>query len=91
MKAKILSYLCHYIYGLFAQCFNGGITSLVAITALDTTGRLPEGVTFTLCWHIYGTAIGVHALLYLHEHQVPSQLPTDIERRAGSSLASNLS
>jgi len=55
--------------------FNGGVTSVVAILAEFTDGKLPEGLTWHTCWHTFLLSSAVHGALYFSSHPVPVTLP----------------
>lgn len=46
----------HCLYGLFAQCWDGAIASVAAIFTMDATGKLPEGVNWSVVWHTFAGA-----------------------------------
>lgn len=73
--SKFLTYCKHYAWGLVASSFNGGITSVVAIVAEWVDGKLPQGVTWTGCWHVFAASCVVHAVLYFGSHPIPVMLP----------------
>ena len=65
----------HYLWGLLATMFNGGITSVVAIVAEFANGKLPEGLTWTGCWHTFAISCVIHGILYFSSHPIPVTLP----------------
>ena len=67
-------YVLHYLWGLVATAFNGGVTSVVAIVAEMTGGKLPEGITWHGCWQTFVVAAAVHAILYFSSHPIPVTL-----------------
>jgi hypothetical protein len=70
-KNVALAWLSHYSFGLFAQTFNGTVTTAVALIAEATSGKLPEGVTFANTWHTLAIAMLGYALMYFHAHPFP--------------------
>jgi len=70
-KNVALAWLTHYLFGLFAQTFNGTVTTAVALIAEATSGKLPEGVTFANTWHTLAIAMLGYALMYFHAHPFP--------------------
>ena len=68
-------WLLHYIYGLWAQAFNGAISSVVGVVGAASTGDLKNGITFALIWHTVLIAMGTHALLYFRSNPLPTELP----------------
>lgn len=67
--------IIHYFWGLLATMFNGGVTSVVAIVAEFSDGKLPEGITWHNSWHIFAASAVIHGILYFSTHPVPVTLP----------------
>ena len=71
-----VNWFTHYFFGLFAQTFNGTVTTAVALIAEATAGKLPEGITFANTWHTLAIAMLGYALMYFHAHPFPDDLTT---------------
>lgn len=65
----------HYLWGLLATMFNGGVTSVVAIVAEFTDGKLPEGVTWHNSLHVFVASSVIHGIFYFSSHPIPVTLP----------------
>jgi hypothetical protein len=67
----------HYVWGLVASSFNGGIMGLGALGIMSEQQKLPEGFTAHVLLHTFGVACGIHALLYFKQNPLPEKFPTD--------------
>lgn len=93
LKAAVL----HYLFGVIASAFNGGISSVTAFlgeagysAATQISGN---AATHTMdakdLFHTFIGAAVIHALFYFKSHPVPEALPPDLFRAvtANSPLA----
>jgi len=65
MNPKILSYVRHYTWALFASGFNGGVTSVVAVLAVK------EPLVWANIWPAFELAFVAHAFLFLSANPLP--------------------
>lgn len=74
IKDRIL----HYLYGVFAQAFNGAIAAIMATVTVDTTSAFVPDVK-TMNFHtalaIFAGAFIWNALYYFKQNPLPEQLP----------------
>ncbi len=75
------SMIRHYVYGLFAASWNGGISSVAAILGIDALAATgADQMTHILNWHemvsAFIGALGVHAILWLKAHPLPETFDT---------------
>lgn len=75
MNPIVLKYAKHYIWGLIAATFNGGIAGLVALGVMEEQGKLPEGITRHVLLHTFAVSCTAHAIIYFKQHPLPEQLP----------------
>lgn len=74
IKDRIL----HYLYGVFAQAFNGAIAAIMATITVDTaSGFVPDVKTMNLhtALAIFAGAFLWNALFYFKQNPLPSELP----------------
>lgn len=74
IKDRIL----HYLYGLFAQAFNGAIAAIMATITVDTaSGFVPDVKAMNLhtAMAIFAGAFLWNALYYFKSNPLPSELP----------------
>jgi len=74
----IKSYVLHYIYGLAASSFNGGISA--AISFLGLAGGAAAGLNVqAMNLHQLGvtfvSAVLIHALFYFQKRPIPEDFP----------------
>ena len=79
MNAIIIKYARHYLWGLGAVTFNGGITGIVGLGIMEEQNKLPEGITRHVLFHTFAVAGVVHLLMYFKQHPLPEQLPDPAE------------
>lgn len=68
---KIRQWFAHYFLGLLAQSWNGAIATVAGIVAVDSTGKLKDGITFDLIWQTFVVALGIRALIYFQQNPFP--------------------
>ena len=83
MKNTLLHWLGHYVYGLFAQTFNGVVTTAVVLINDGVTGKLSTGITWSSVWHPLVISMVSFALIYFKGHPFPDDLST-IEGNGGT-------
>jgi hypothetical protein len=66
----------HYLFGCFAQTFNGTVTTAVALLAEAVDGKLPGGPTWANIWHPLVISMLSFALIYFKSHPFPDDLTT---------------
>jgi hypothetical protein len=74
----ILSLAVHYLYGLFAQSWQGGITAISVIVKEFAEGKLASQGIWVTVWHAFISGVAVNAFLYLYAHPLPAALPPGI-------------
>ncbi len=67
----------HYVWGLVASTFNGGIMGLGALGIMEEQKKLPEGITKHVIVHTFAVACAIHALLYFQKNPLPERFPAD--------------
>ena len=75
MSTIIEKYAKHYLWGLVASTFNGGISGVVALGIMEEQAKLPEGITGHVMLHTFAVSCAFHALVYFKQHPLPDQLP----------------
>ena len=73
----LLNLAIHYIYGLFAQSWNGAIAMIVVLVK-DTAEGKAGSLGWTNVWHAFLTGLLVNAIFYLFANKLPSALPPGI-------------
>ncbi len=77
LSPTILKYAQHYVWGLVASTFNGGIMGICALAVMEEQQKLPEGITRHVLLHTFGTSCAGAALLYFKAHPLPEKIPPD--------------
>lgn len=77
---NVLRYLKHYLYGLFANSFNGGATALKGAAGIGIASGIEAANVHALNPHQLGAAfvgaLAIHAIDYFATHPLPTQLST---------------
>jgi hypothetical protein len=71
------SLIIHYVYGLFAQSWNGAIATIVVLVK-DTTENKAGALAWSNIWHAFLIGLAVNAILYLYANKLPPALPPGI-------------
>jgi hypothetical protein len=71
----LLSLVIHYVYGLFAQSWNGAIATVAVLIKEMMEGK---AITWPTIWHAFLAGLAVNAFLYLSAHRLPDALPAGI-------------
>ena len=84
IKDRIL----HYLYGTFAQGFNGAIAAVASIAGLDTMKNfvtdIPK-ITFHLALGIFLGTFTWNCIFYFKAHPLPETLPEGGQLKAAMS------
>lgn len=75
MNPTILKYVQHYVWGLVASMFNGGIMGIGALAVMEEQQKLPEGLTAHVLLHTFAVACFGSAVIYFKAHPLPEKLP----------------
>ena len=80
MNPKILSAIRHYLAGLIASSWNGGIGAVAGILGIDAVAMSGATQTHVLNWHemlaAFGGAFVLHAIMWLKSHPLPEDYDT---------------
>ncbi len=87
MPPTLKKYLRHYVWGLTASTFNGGIMGVGALAVMAEQQKLPEGFTLHVLAHTFGVACAGTALMYFKQHPLPEKLPDEPEPRTPLAVA----
>lgn len=75
MNPTILKYVQHYVWGLVASMFNGGIMGIGALAVMEEQQKLPEGLTAHVLLHTFAVSCFGSAVIYFKAHPLPEKLP----------------
>ena len=73
----IQSLVIHYLYGLFAQSWNGAIATIVVLVK-DVSESKTGALAWANIWHAFVIGLAVNAILYLYANKLPPALPAGI-------------
>ena len=77
---SIKNRILHYLYGIFAQAFNGAIAAIMATITVDVTSGFVSDVramNFHTAVAIFGGAFAWNALYYFKANPLPAELPEE--------------
>lgn len=75
---KIKSAIRHYLFGLFASSWNGGIAAVAGILGIGAASMSGVADIHVLNWKEMGAAFGgafvLHAIMWLKSHPIPTEI-----------------
>lgn len=78
---KIKSAIKHYLFGLFASSWNGGVAAVAGILGIGAVSMSGVADVHVLNWKEMASAFGgafvLHAVMWLKAHPIPTEVPTD--------------
>lgn len=90
MKAKLKRYIAHYLFGLFATAWNGGIGAIDAFLGIAAGAAVTSSISepnWRVALAVFATASIRNALLYFQQHPLPvdpDDLDADKQARAST-------
>lgn len=78
---KIKSAIKHYLFGLFASSWNGGIAAVAGILGIGAASMSGIQGVHILNWKEMASAFAgafvLHAVMWLKAHPIPTEIKTD--------------
>lgn len=88
INPTFLKYAQHYVWGLVASTFNGGIMGIGALAVMEEQQKLPEGITAHVLLHTFAVSCFGSAIIYFKAHPLPEKLPDPPAAAVSPPLAS---
>src|SRR6266700_617427 len=77
-RKTIWSFIKHYVYGLFAKSFNGGISAMDAFIGLSVGAAVTSDITkpnWQAAAAVFVVSFARSGLMYFKDNPLPAKLP----------------